>query len=94
VAITTISTDQDAILTEIYIAAPPERVFQALVDPDQVLQWWGEARLVPHHGVEGRFASGRQVVERGRGDGHSFRVDGEYLEVDPPRLLVHTWISS
>ena len=27
-------------------------------------------------------------------DGTSFRVDGEYLEVDPPRLLVHTWIAS
>jgi uncharacterized protein YndB with AHSA1/START domain len=27
-------------------------------------------------------------------DGTSFRVDGEYLEVDPPRLLVHTWIPS
>ena len=26
-------------------------------------------------------------------DGTSFRVDGEYLEVDPPRLLVHTWIA-
>jgi uncharacterized protein YndB with AHSA1/START domain len=27
-------------------------------------------------------------------DGTSFRVDGEYLEVDTPRLLTHTWISS
>jgi len=27
-------------------------------------------------------------------DGRSFYVEGEYLEVDPPRLLVHTWISS
>lgn len=24
-------------------------------------------------------------------DGTKFRVEGEYLEVDPPRLLVHTW---
>jgi hypothetical protein len=27
-------------------------------------------------------------------DGTSFRVDGEYLEIDPPRLLVQTWIPS
>jgi hypothetical protein len=27
-------------------------------------------------------------------DGTSFRVDGEYLEIDPPRLLVHTWTPS
>jgi uncharacterized protein YndB with AHSA1/START domain len=35
------------------------------------------------------------MVKRGVGaDGSSFRVDGEYLEVDPPRLLVPTWIAS
>jgi uncharacterized protein YndB with AHSA1/START domain len=27
-------------------------------------------------------------------DGKAFYVEGEYLEVDPPRLLVHTWIGS
>jgi uncharacterized protein YndB with AHSA1/START domain len=27
-------------------------------------------------------------------DGTSFRVEGEYLEVAPPRLLVHTWVKS
>ena len=34
-----VTTDQDAIVSEIYIAANPERVFQALVDPAQVVQW-------------------------------------------------------
>jgi uncharacterized protein YndB with AHSA1/START domain len=24
-------------------------------------------------------------------DGTKFRVEGEYLEIDPPRSLVHTW---
>jgi uncharacterized protein YndB with AHSA1/START domain len=27
-------------------------------------------------------------------DGKAFWVEGEYLEVDPPRLLVHTWVGS
>jgi uncharacterized protein YndB with AHSA1/START domain len=27
-------------------------------------------------------------------DDQPFYVEGEYLEVDPPRLLVHTWIGS
>ncbi len=26
-----------------------------------------------------------------RADGTEFTVKGKYLEVDPPRLLVHTW---
>jgi uncharacterized protein YndB with AHSA1/START domain len=33
---------QDEIISEIYIAAQPERVFRALVDPMQVPQWWGQ----------------------------------------------------
>jgi len=32
----------DEIVSEIRIAAPPERVFEALVDPSQVVQWWGQ----------------------------------------------------
>jgi uncharacterized protein YndB with AHSA1/START domain len=29
-----------------------------------------------------------------RPDGSDFEVTGEYLEVDPPRLLVYTWVAS
>ena len=38
----TTEVTEDAIISEIEIAAPPERVFQALVDPDQVVEWWGQ----------------------------------------------------
>jgi hypothetical protein len=38
----TIAPDHDAIVSEICIAAPPERIFQPLVEPQQVLQWWGQ----------------------------------------------------
>jgi uncharacterized protein YndB with AHSA1/START domain len=34
-------TGQDAIVAEIEVAAPPERVFAALIDPQQLMQWWG-----------------------------------------------------
>jgi uncharacterized protein YndB with AHSA1/START domain len=27
-------------------------------------------------------------------EGHRFEIAGQYLEVDPPRLLVQTWVSS
>jgi uncharacterized protein YndB with AHSA1/START domain len=33
--------DQDAVVVETEIAAPPERVFQALVDQKQLFIWWG-----------------------------------------------------
>ena len=32
----------DTIVCEIDIAAPPERVFQAWIDPEQRLAWWGD----------------------------------------------------
>ena len=32
----------DTIVCEIDIAAPPERVFQAWIDPQQRLAWWGD----------------------------------------------------
>jgi uncharacterized protein YndB with AHSA1/START domain len=34
--------DQDAIVTEIEIAAPPERVFQALTDSAQLKRWFND----------------------------------------------------
>lgn len=37
-----VTPDADAIVSEIHIAAPPERVFEGLVDLRQVVQWWGE----------------------------------------------------
>jgi uncharacterized protein YndB with AHSA1/START domain len=35
-----ITPDLDAIVSEIEIAAPPERVFRALTDRAQLIRWW------------------------------------------------------
>jgi len=40
-----VTSDPDRIVSEIHIAAPPARVFQALVDPAQVPQWWGQTGI-------------------------------------------------
>jgi uncharacterized protein YndB with AHSA1/START domain len=37
-----ITPDHDTIEAEIFVAAPPERVFQALTDPSQMPRWWGQ----------------------------------------------------
>lgn len=54
-----VSPDDDVIVTEIEIAAPARRVFQALIDPTQVLQWWG--RLVCIDARISRQMSGREA---------------------------------
>jgi uncharacterized protein YndB with AHSA1/START domain len=91
----TVNPAQDAATGEIFIAAPPERVFQALTDPKQAPQWWGQKGMYRITEWKCDVRPGGKWSSVGVGaDGTSFRVDGEYLEVDPPRLLVHTWNAS
>jgi uncharacterized protein YndB with AHSA1/START domain len=89
------SPDGDSIVSEIGIASPPERVFHALVDPQQVLQWWGQPGVYICTEFNADVRRGGKWRSAGTGpDGGRFEVTGEYLEVDPPRLLVHSWIAS
>ena len=39
----TITPDSDAVVTEIHIAAPPLRVFQALTDPKELIRWFNDS---------------------------------------------------
>lgn len=90
-----VTPDQDTIVVEIFIAAPPERVFQAITDPKQMPLWWGQQGLYRVMEWKGDVRPGGKWVSSGvAADGSPFEVDGEYLEVDPPRLLTHTWKAS
>lgn len=90
-----ITADQDTVVAEIFIAAPPARVFQAITDPAQVPRWWGRNDLYRVTEWKADLRPGGRWRSDGVGaDGHTFYVEGEYLEVDPPRLLVHTWSGS
>ena len=53
-----VTPDQDAILAEIHIAAPPERVFQAISDPNQVKNWWGQKGKYHHTDAQSDAAEG------------------------------------
>jgi len=87
-----ITPDQNIITGEIFVAAPPARVFEAITDPAQVPRWWGAQNLYRITDWKADLRVGGKWSSDGVGaDGKTFRVEGEYLEVDPPRLLVHTW---
>src|SRR6266576_7302515 len=99
-----ITPDNDAIMAEVFIAALPARVFEAIADPKQRAQWWGvkeSSTHSPHQAVPFRVIDGTSDLRVGgkwsndgvRGDGQRFHLEGEYLEIDPPRLLVHTRIA-
>jgi uncharacterized protein YndB with AHSA1/START domain len=94
-ATATITPDQNAVVAEIFIAAPPARVFQAISDPTKMPLWWGQKGL--YRVTKSTFdvrVGGKWRSEGVGDDGTTFYVEGEYLEVDPPRRLVHTWMGS
>jgi uncharacterized protein YndB with AHSA1/START domain len=67
------------------------RVFDAMIDPEQVAQWWGpqgftcpEVSLNPR--VGGHYRIAMQPPE-----GELFYLAGQYVEVEPPSLLAYTF---
>lgn len=91
-----LTPDSDEIVTEIHIAAPPDRVFQALIDPQEVLKWWGQEGVYRCTEFTSDLRPGgkwHSAGTAGSGSG-KFEVTGEYLEVDPPRVLSYTWVAS
>jgi uncharacterized protein YndB with AHSA1/START domain len=46
------SDDKVVIRFERRLAHPPERVWEALIDPEQLIAWWGEADVEPTEGGE------------------------------------------
>jgi uncharacterized protein YndB with AHSA1/START domain len=90
-----VTPDQDAVVAEIHIAAPPERVFAAISDPRQLMKWWGQNDMYRHTNWTGDIRPGGTWRSEGKGvEGHSYYVTGEYLEVEPPKLLVYSWVAS
>jgi uncharacterized protein YndB with AHSA1/START domain len=98
-ASTLVTPDLDAVVSEIHIAAPPERVFQALIDPKQVMNWWTNDQcaidsftMEPRKGGRWTYDTKQSTINV---NGVSkFHCDGEVLEYDPPRLLAYSWIAN
>lgn len=66
------------------LAAPPERVWQVLVDPGLV------ARYMHGTSVETDWQVGSPIVWRGEWQGRPYEDKGEVLEVSAPRRLAVT----
>ena len=93
-ATTIVTPDQDTIISEIDIAAPPERVFKAISDASDIRRRSPELSA---YEMDPRVG-GRWYLEMRPGQPYKgmalIRHEGEILEFDPPRLLVYTWLAN
>jgi uncharacterized protein YndB with AHSA1/START domain len=99
-ATTHITPTKDAVISEIFIAAPPERVFQALITREQALQWGSNPdfettqwEMDPRVGGKWLFIA-RELKGSGRYANADLVHHGEILKFDPPRVLEYTWFAS
>lgn len=67
---------------EIEIATTPERLWRAITDPEETRKFWYGALSLSDWQVGSRWTSESP-------DGEVY-LEGEILEIDPPRRLVHT----
>jgi uncharacterized protein YndB with AHSA1/START domain len=80
-SVETSESELATVVWEVAIDASVETVWELLTDPDQVTLWMGQ-RAAFEVRPGGRY---RVEVLPGR------LARGEFVEVDPPRRLVHTW---
>jgi uncharacterized protein YndB with AHSA1/START domain len=72
------------------IAVSPERVFKALTS-SEIVGWWVRPGIFNTTEWNGDVRVGGAWRSSGIARGEPYSVHGSYLEVDPPRKLVHTW---
>jgi len=99
-ATTYITSERDAVISEIFITAPPERVFKALTDRDQALQWGSnEEFALTKWEMDARLGGKWTFVDKktstpGENAGVELVHHGEITVFDPPRVLEYTWYAS
>lgn len=82
--------EEGFVLATVEVEAPPERVFRALAS-NEVVDWWVRPGVFDTREWKGDLRVGGRWETSGVGKGGPYGLEGEFLEVDPPRKLVHTW---
>jgi uncharacterized protein YndB with AHSA1/START domain len=83
-------TADGLVLASVEIEAPPERVFRALASRE-VVGWWVRPGVFDTREWTGDLRLGGRWRASGVARGNPYGLEGEFLEVDPPWRLVHTW---
>jgi uncharacterized protein YndB with AHSA1/START domain len=73
------------------IRATPAAVWNAFVDPRELVHWWGPDAGPTLSAETDLRVGGRFKIAFRTLDGGHYENQGEYLELDPPRRLVMSW---
>jgi uncharacterized protein YndB with AHSA1/START domain len=82
-----------SILATVEVGVPPERAFQSLAG-EEMVRWWVRPGVFDTREWSGDVRHGGRWRASGLGRGNPYVLEGEFLEVDRPRRLVHTWHSA
>ncbi|MFN2604272.1 MAG: SRPBCC domain-containing protein [Gemmatimonadaceae bacterium] len=92
-----ISVTADTKKGEIYgtadINATPERIFRALTT-EEMADWWGQG---PYKTTDYKIdlrPGGKWSCKAINPKGDESTIGGEYITIDPPRVLEYTWVPS
>jgi uncharacterized protein YndB with AHSA1/START domain len=77
-------------LVTVELAAPPERVFEALASRE-ICAWWVRPGVFDTREWTGDVRPGGAWRASGLARGNPYGLEGEFLEVERPKKLVHTW---
>ena len=85
-----------SVTVQAQIAAPPDRVFAAWIDPAEMIKWWGDEehyRMTSCHldPLPGGHWSASGVFHKSE---TRFEISGEILAIDVPKGLSFTWHQS
>ena len=71
--------------------ADMDRLFAALTRAEAIREWFGPGPFRVRHAASDLRVGGAWVIEMESPEGNAHNVGGEYLEVDPPKMVAFTW---
>lgn len=86
------STLRSVLVIRRTLAAKPQRVYDALTQPEQLKQWWGPEGFTTPLAEMDVKTGGTYRTQMVSPEGNSHFLTGKYLEVQPPERVRYTWV--
>jgi uncharacterized protein YndB with AHSA1/START domain len=71
--------------------AAPERIFDRVTDPAELVKWWGPAGFSTTEAMIDLTVGGRYRLTMQPPQGAAFHLTGAFLEIDRPNRLGYTF---